>query len=156
MTQQVRSRERAGGALKRLRSLLGSVYTDFDRDSDLDPCFQPNGHTFSLFVRGLLRQDDGKVVIGGRLLRNGDSTYYALLRLNQDGSVDPSFNLVPVSQINFFRAGLLRGTGNGKILAVAHSMARFNSDGRLNNSFARLQFGTDAGATDPFVGCFWF
>ena len=125
-------------------------------NGDLDPGFQPTGHTFSLFVRGLLLQDDGKVVIGGRLLRNGDSTYYTLLRLNQDGSVDPSFNLVPVSQINFFRARLLRGTGDGKILAVAHSMARFNSDGSLDNSFARLQFGTDAGATDPLVECFWF
>src|SRR6185369_7900292 len=125
-------------------------------NGDLDSSFQPNGHAFSLFVRGLLLLDDGKVVIGGRLLRNGDSTYYTLLRLNQDGSLDPSFNLVPVSQINFFRARLLRSTGGGKILAVSHSMARFNSDGTLDDSFSRPQFGTDADEADQFVECFWF
>ena len=125
-------------------------------NGDLDAGFQPNGHMFSLFVRGLLLQDDGKVVIGGRLLRNGDSTYYALLRLNQDGSVDPSFTLVPVSQINFFRTRLLRWSGGGKILAVAHSLARFNSDGSLDNSFVRLPLGKDLSASDPFVECFWF
>jgi uncharacterized delta-60 repeat protein len=125
-------------------------------NGDLDPGFQTTDHTFSLFVRGLLLQGDGKVVIGGRLLRNGDSTYYPLLRLNQDGSVDPSFNLVPASQINFYRARLLRSTADGKILAVAHSMARFNSDGSLDNSFTRLAFGTAAGDADPLVECFWF
>lgn len=124
----------------------------------LDYGFVPSGFTFSVFVRGVLLQPGGKVVIAGRLRLGGtSSTYYPLIRLNSDGSFDGSFTLVPSSSISFYRARLLAEASGGKMLTVSHSMARFNSDGSLDNSFTRLPFGDAAGdSTGPLGECYWF
>jgi uncharacterized delta-60 repeat protein len=121
-------------------------------DGTLDPAFVPSGYTFSQFIRGVVRQPDGKVVIAGRISVGG--TYYLLVRLNMDGTFDSSFNLMPTSSLNFIRLRRLLATADSKLLAVDGSMVRFNGDGTLDNSFARLPFGTYAGAT--YSPCFWF
>ncbi len=127
-------------------------------NGSLDSSFVPAGFTFSLFIRGIILQQNGRVVIGGRLSTNLSYpySYFPLLRLNSDGSLDTSFKVVTVDSIGFTRARLLRSTADGKILAVSHSMARFNSDGSLDSSFTRLPFGNALGALDPMLECFWF
>ena len=127
-------------------------------NGDLDPDFVPSGFTFSLFVRGVVLQENGKVVIGGRFRINSDPspyiTYYVLLRLNANGSLDDTFNLVTTTEADFFRARLVRPTPEGKILAVSRCVARFNSDGTLDNSFRRLLFFDNFLQID--TECFWF
>lgn len=120
-------------------------------DGTVDPTFVPSGFTSSLFMRGILLQPGGKVVISGRLRVN--SVYYPLLRLNSDGSLDSTFNLVSSSSINFFRARVLRATADGKMLIVGSTMARVNSNGSLDNTFTRLQFGDASGNPEE---TYWF
>jgi uncharacterized delta-60 repeat protein len=123
-------------------------------NGDVDTNFVPKDFTFSLFVRGVIAQDDGKVVIGGRFRRTGDPTYYCLLRLNADGALDSTFNLVTVNSIGMFRVRLLRQMAGGKLMAVGTTLAQFNADGTIDGSFTRYLFG------DPFfggtAGCSWF
>jgi uncharacterized delta-60 repeat protein len=123
-------------------------------DGTLDPAFVPSGFTYTLANRGVLLQPDGKVIIGGRLSVSG--TIFPLIRLNIDGTRDPSFNLVPSSFLNFFRLRRLQPTTDAKLLAVDTSMVRFNSDGTLDNSFARLPFGNYTGDTNSYWSCYWF
>ena len=114
-------------------------------DGTLDTAFVPGGFISALYIRGILLQAGGKVVIAGRFRFNGSSTFYPLLRLNSDGSLDQSFTLVPSSDIDFVRARVLRSTSDGKILTVGTSMARFNSDGSLDDTFTRVGFLDDTG-----------
>jgi uncharacterized delta-60 repeat protein len=124
-------------------------------DGTLDAGFVPSGFLSSSYLRGVLIQPDGKVVIAGRLrLAGGSFVYYPLLRLNADGSRDPSFTLVPSTDIDFIRARQLRATPEGKLLTVGTSIARFNSDGSLDATFTRLPFLYSDGT--PGATCFWF
>ena len=126
-------------------------------NGSLDPNFVPAGFTFSLYLRGILLQPDGRVVVAGRVKVGASTDYYPLVRLNRDGSLDSSFNLGPSASINFYRARLLRSTADGKMLTVSTSMARFNSDGTLDTIFKRLPFGDAAGnTTSSYWECYWF
>lgn len=135
----------------------------FVPSGSLDPGFVPSGYTFSTAIRDVLLQPDGKVVIAGRLRVNTNGTpsaeYFPLLRLNSDGSLDPSFNLVPNDSINFSFARHLGTTPDGKLLTISTSMARFNSDGSLDTNFTQLPFGDALGNPssdyDPHE-CYWF
>ncbi len=121
-------------------------------NGSLDTSFAPSGFTFISVIRGIVLQPGGKVVIGGAFRRTGDSTIYALLRLNFDGSLDNTFNLVSVDAAGFIRTRLLRTTSDGKILGISTTVARFNADGSLDNSFTRTPFSGGA-----FGGeCYWF
>lgn len=107
-------------------------------DGNLDPTFVPTGFISSAYLRGVLLQPGGKVVIAGRLRGATAYSYSPLARLLNDGSFDSSFIQVPSSTLNFVRARNLRATPDGKILTVGTSMARFNADGSLDTSFTRL------------------
>jgi uncharacterized delta-60 repeat protein len=119
----------------------------------LDSSFTPSGFTFSLANRGIVLQPEGKVVIGGRL-RIG-ATYYPLARLNQDGGLDASFNLVPSSWLNYQRLRKMVATPDGKIVAIDSRVVRFNSDGTLDTSFAALPFGNASDDSGSFWECPW-
>ena len=119
----------------------------------LDSSFVPSGFSYSTAIRSVLLQPAGKVLISGRLkLSSSSFTYYPIMRLNSDGSIDNSFNLVLSSTLNFYSARLMRATSDGKILAVSTSMARFNGDGTLDNTFTRLPFSGPL----PGAEAYWF
>mgnify|MGYP001093034950 CR=1 FL=1 len=118
-----------------------------NEDGYLDVAFGP-ATTPNLMIQTVLRQPDGKILIGGYF--TSGTTYYPnyIARLNSDGSPDPNFN---------------PGTGtNGPVLAIAlqtdgkiliggkfssvngttrQHIARLNADGSLDTSF---NAGTDA------------
>src|SRR5581483_2965106 len=119
----------------------------------LDSSFVPSGFSYSTAIRSVLLQASGKVVISGRLrLGSTGFTYYPMMRLNVDGTLDNSFNLVLSSTLNFYSARLLRATSDGKMLTVSTSMARFNSDGTLDSTFTRLPFSGPI----PGAEAYWF
>jgi uncharacterized delta-60 repeat protein len=91
-------------------------------------------------------QSDGKIVLGG-IIPVGDGQTAALLRLNTNGTLDPSFGASGIVTSDF---GIEDGAGvtavaiqpNGQILAAAvgdflldGSIGRFNPDGSVDTSF---------------------
>src|SRR5262252_614588 len=63
-------------------------------DGGLDASFNPGGSGTDQEVRAVAVQADGKIIIGGAFTSyNGDaSVSHFLMRLNADGTRDPSFN----------------------------------------------------------------
>ena len=91
-------------------------------------------------------QSDGKIVLGGTI-PTGANQVAALLRLNSDGTLDPSFGTGGIVTSDF---GIEDGAAvtavviqpNGQILAAAvgdflvdGSVGRFNSDGSVDTTF---------------------
>ena len=116
----------------------------FDQNGTLDPNFLPTGFDFNQFIGGLLLQSSGKVLIAGRLTLVTNSVpsreSFALMRLNLDGSVDYSFNLVSRTSIAFNRGRGIAETPDGKLLTINTSLARFDADGTLDDTFTRHSF----------------
>src|SRR6266446_5475216 len=112
----------------------------------LDSSFAPSGlaPAANAQVRGIVVQTNGQIVIGGGRFRiPGNPTNYVLLRLNTNGSLDSTFSLVQGESAGFssiVRMYLLRQQADGKLLGVGDTVARFNSDGSLDNSYTRNQF----------------
>jgi uncharacterized delta-60 repeat protein len=88
-------------------------------------------------IRGALVQSDGKIVLGGKFVVG--TTLAALVRLNSDGSIDPSYILSNVTgTLNGANGGIrdMLLTSGDKPLAVALSVYRFNADGSLDSTFS--------------------
>ncbi|MBS0631586.1 MAG: immunoglobulin domain-containing protein [Verrucomicrobia bacterium] len=122
--------------------------------------FQVTDGTSSVSVSGLqvsdgpyqkaIVQSDGKILIGGNITSIGGVATYQLARLNADGSVDPTFSIARPSTVarapddsglravgvapdgKYWVAGVFN-TYNG---AVANGIARLNTDGTVDPTFA--------------------
>ena len=99
--------------------------------------------------RGIGFQSDGSLVIGGRF-EDDSGTEAVLIRLDPNGDFDSSFVLVSRNEVAdtvapfFLQVRNLRIASNDKIVIAGTTIARFNSDGSLDTSFARAILG-DAG-----------
>lgn len=92
------------------------------------------------FVKNMLLYPDGRILIVGQGL-NVSNIPYSVARLNADGSLDPTFTLVPMSG---GVEGLAR-LADGRILiggafsnigpATIRTIARLNADGTLDSTF---------------------
>ena len=108
-------------------------------DGSVDTTFQPAGFTPSHSpIRALAVQNDGKILIGGRLdLDQGGAliVHVPLFRMNADGTADAGFT--PVSTIPGAPNGRdIVVQADGKIVvAVDSSVYRFNTSGALDNGF---------------------
>lgn len=111
----------------------GTVDKSFGVGSGFSPSY--NAQTVAL-------QTDGKVIVGGNFTTFNGSQANRILRLNSDGSVDPTFS----SGAGFDNTvNSLAIQTDGKILAVGNFLnyqgiarsyvARLNSDGSLDSSF---------------------
>ncbi len=131
---------------------------------DLDPSFGTGGKVTTNFgtapreeyATAILRQADGKIVVGGAVLNNNlDYSYdFALFRFNVDGSLDTNFD--GDGRVNTDFRGVSEGNEqlfalalqpDGKIVAVGDAgdgneddyydfaVARYNTDGSLDTSF---------------------
>ena len=122
----------------------GSLDTTFDGDGKLSVGFFDNIDDYATSV---VIQPDGKIIVAGYLL-NGSFTVYAIVRLNQDGSFDNSFdgdgkvftdvgidmdfgNSVALQPDGKIIVGGYTGSGNSN----AFSAVRYNPDGSLDTSF---------------------
>lgn len=142
----------------------GWTYTDeirydfalarYNPDGTLDATFGNGGKvitnlgTDENYLRSLVLQPDGKIVAGGRV-HNGAEYDFALIRYNNDGSVDMSYgnNGVVITSFNSAVSGIysLALQGDGKIVAGGRNytnnshydfaLARYNPDGSLDTSF---------------------
>ena len=93
-------------------------------------------------VRSIKTLPDGKILIGGKFPSLGVNVRIA--RLNSDGTIDSTLTVKPTFDI-FLGMVKAEPVANGKFLACGHfsdangvqkqGLARFNSDGTLDNSF---------------------
>ncbi len=65
----------------------------FNSDGSLDESFNI-GTGFDDIVRAIAIQDDGKILVGGDFTTYNGESHNRIIRLNDDGSADESFNLV--------------------------------------------------------------
>jgi uncharacterized delta-60 repeat protein len=121
----------------------GSLDTSFDTDGKVTTAIgSANNSSFSVAI-----QSDGKIVAGG-FANNGFNDDFALTRYNSDGSLDTSFDTdgKVTTQIGSYSEVIrsLAIQSDGKIVAVGYSyngsnydfaIARYNSNGSLDNSF---------------------
>jgi uncharacterized delta-60 repeat protein len=109
-------------------------------DGTIDTTFDPQGGARLNGVDALELLPDGRVVIAGLFTSVGSTTRKGVARLLTDGTVDPSFNPVDVSNLT----SLLR-TPDGKLLIAGNfftvdgvprsRVARLTADGYLDTSF---------------------
>lgn len=128
----------------------------------IDPTFNPDTPLNIRLSRGnsVLVQPDGKILVAGEF--NGVNAVFtpAVVRFNQDGSLDPGFNAVslphPASNfpVDFPRLLALQPNGQvlvaGKVIDADGStryLPRLNTDGSLDLSFnPRFEFSKPAAA----------
>jgi uncharacterized delta-60 repeat protein len=132
--------------------LIGGYFTSYNgitrnriarlnSDGSLDSSFTP-GTGANFVVESMVLQPDGKILIGGQFTIYNGTTRYLIARLNEDGSLDTSFN-PGTGQVGRIRTMVLQF--DGKILVGGYfssfngtnrnGIARLNSDGSLDTSF---------------------
>jgi uncharacterized delta-60 repeat protein len=153
----------------------GSCDASFDPGLGLTVVLQSQGTVrVDLAVKALALQADGKVLVGllgADGFQNGVYTHSRIIvRLNTDGTIDPSFNAVDVSvgdnSPQSVNAIVVQGDGkiligggflysNGKIrFGVPYpdgAIARLNSDGSVDSSFVVPDGGSFGGPNNAVV-----
>jgi len=109
-------------------------------DGSLDTTFNATGFTRfspSRPIRGVVVQGDGKIIIGGDFAITGGAPDVPLVRLNSDGSIDQTY-IYPPGGSTFFGSRIrdLVLQPDGKPIAVANSVFRFDTDGTLDSTFS--------------------
>lgn len=132
--------------------LVGGAFTSFNgtnrnrivrlnTDGSIDQSFTV-GTGFNDIVKSIALQPDGKVLVAGEFTSFNGSTWNRIVRLNSNGSVDASFNLVQGANNAIDNIYLLP---NGKILIggdftnfngfIRNRLALLNSNGSLDTLF---------------------
>jgi uncharacterized delta-60 repeat protein len=124
----------------------GDLDLTFDGDGKLTTALPGSGcHAAAVAI-----QPDGKIVAAGQT-RNNSNTDFALVRYNQNGSLDTTFDGDGIVTTDFLSSGNYLDTVNalviqpdGKIIAAGYTeaggpigfaLARYNSDGSLDTTF---------------------
>ncbi len=77
-------------------------YAELNSDGSVDTSFIANSPIRGL-IANIALQPDGKLVMGGQFSRSDLAYTVPLVRLNSDGSLDRSFDLVPENQVTYSR-----------------------------------------------------
>jgi uncharacterized delta-60 repeat protein len=109
-------------------------------DGSLDSGF--SGFSANSNVNRLIRQPDGKIIVGGAFSLVAGQSRNRITRLNADGTLDNSFNVGTgangvVQNVALQPDGKIVIGGNFTLYntVTANRVARLNSDGSLDNSF---------------------
>ena len=117
-----------------------SVLFRLSASGEVDPSFKPDFGTDTVSISNAALQADGKILLAGAFTPFAGPQGRGLLRLNADGSPDPSF-AANVGQ--WTSASWVSIQNDGKILVVGITsnpgsmphVARLNSDGTPDNTF---------------------
>jgi len=137
--------------------IVGGGFTNFNgvninriirlnSDGSLDPTFNI-GTGFNDYIYAACLQPDGKIIVGGNFTSFNGVNRNRIIRLNSDGSLDPTFN--PGSGFVGTQSGgavlTINVQSDGKILVggmfttfnnnTRNYFARLNSDGSIDNTF---------------------
>ena len=111
-------------------------------DGTVDTSFQPSGFTRQVTVRSALVQPDGKILLGGRFfIGNPTGPTAPIVRLNTDGTLDPSY--AARSGAIWIRDMALQPDGG--VIATATQFARgtvlrFGPNGPIESDFHSPRF----------------
>ncbi|MGI8641293.1 MAG: hypothetical protein ACR2MG_15270 [Pyrinomonadaceae bacterium] len=96
-------------------------------------------------VRTIETQPDGKILVAGKVTTRGTVSRREVARLNADGSLDPTFNIVSTSGGSEFGIFFIKLQADGKILVGGNfnningifrsAIARLNTDGSVDTTF---------------------
>jgi uncharacterized delta-60 repeat protein len=144
-----------GGTFARVDGSVRNRLARLKRDGSLDSAFAPFIEVGDLpgFVSSILVQDDGKILIGGLFTSINGASRNSLARLNEDGSLDNSFNIGSgtsaidaLGQVSISRVSALALQPDGKVLVAGDFtqlngvpvswLARLHSDGSVDTKFA--------------------
>lgn len=103
-----------------------SIIVRYNADGSLDTTFDTDGHVVvqgDYELRAMAIQPDGKVVIAGDLNYVNGNTDFAVLRYNENGALDASFNSDGIYTTSFAASGFEAADSvaihpNGKIVAA--------------------------------------
>lgn len=124
-------------------------------DGTLDTTFAQTGSGLGNFVSALSLQSDGKVLVGGSFASYNGTSRPSIARLNSDGSLDTSFGPTGSGLDNAVNALSLQSDGKLLVGGLFTSyngtsrpyVARLNSDGSLDTSFAPIGLGLNSTVT---------
>lgn len=109
-------------------------------DGSLDPTwpehvFANSGSQSMLHLRFIVRQPDGRILVGGRFNRHNDAPSANLIRLQADGHIDATFT--PATGLNLINLASAAVQRDGRIVLATYDTAplRLRPDGSLDASF---------------------
>ncbi|MCU0429181.1 MAG: delta-60 repeat domain-containing protein [Cytophagaceae bacterium] len=105
---------------------------------NLDTQFNTFG-TLNERVSAVCLQPDGKILLGGIFTHYYRTPSNGLIRLNADGTVDPTFS---IGNADYRDTYCITLQSSGKILVAGSKVVRLNSNGSLDNSFTSITIGS--------------
>lgn len=130
-----------GGVFKNVNDVERKYLARLQPNGQLDPSFNPD---FGLlgWVYSVAQQQDGRILIGGEFTSIDGVEINHLARLNQDGSLDSSFNIgagandsVKVITVQADGRILIGGEFTEFAGVSRRHLARLNQDGTIDRSF---------------------
>jgi uncharacterized delta-60 repeat protein len=101
------------------------------------------GTGFNTLTWCISLQNDGKIFIGGTFTSYNGTNYNKIIRLNNDGSVDRTFNLSSEIGQNLTEVDCIAIQNDGKIIFfTSGKLYRLNSDGSIDKSYNIGSFGS--------------
>jgi len=138
-----------GGAFSVFNGTARSCIVRLNADGSLDPTFNPGVGINGVYVRKILLQSDGKIILGGNFQQYNNAGYNGIVRITSTGGYDVSFSS-GLSVTNTVESMVMQS--DGKIViggnftsyggTARKNIARINSNGTLDTSFDPGQ-GTD-------------
>ncbi|MGY3087211.1 putative delta-60 repeat protein [Hymenobacter sp. UYAg731] len=120
------------GGFTNFSGTLDRSLIQLNANGTIDAGFQPVIQTFGA-ISSVVRQPDGKIVVGGSFTEFNGQLIRRLARVNPDGTLDPTFAI----SSTFEGASNLALQPDGKILALSVQKAiRLLPTGAIDNSFA--------------------
>jgi uncharacterized delta-60 repeat protein len=120
-------------------------------DGSIDNSFNFNNSIGSYAIQRIIRQPDSKIIAVAYLYASGPIQDYKVIRLNQDGTIDPTFNtgtgfVYNCTTCNALSKHSVQLDNNGKIVVagaiieyngeVVKKILRLNADGSRDTNFA--------------------
>ncbi|MGC2235338.1 MAG: FG-GAP-like repeat-containing protein [Pyrinomonadaceae bacterium] len=118
---------------------IARINNDGTADSTFNPGNGPSGTVYEIVV-----QPDGKIILGGLFDSFNGTPTDAIVRINDNGSLDTAFEFVTPSGLLYLENSALALQPDGKILASYYKeddtgnvtrVARFNADATLDPTF---------------------
>lgn len=132
-----------GGIFKNYNGISKSRLARLNEDGSIDPNFNVGGIGPDSNVHVIIIQPDGKILVGGDFTKFNGVSKRRIIRLNSDGTIDPTFNgtgtganfaiydIAVQADAKIIIAGVFSSfNGNSR-----NCIARLNSNGSLDASF---------------------
>ena len=136
MKQQLDGKILVGGGFLEYNNISARSLARLNTDGTLDTTFN-RGNVLNGYVYTILPAPDGKIYIGGVFLKYNGNNMPGVIRLNNDGSLDQSFNAP--SGITTYHVMDLAIQSDGKLLVTGTMfekyLIRLHPDGTIDNTF---------------------